>query len=364
MDAAEREGSMQTKVGDKLKNVPGQYKHRASYDFLNGMFKVCAGGFCIAECEDSEVADAICLMWNADLRPTDRGVKVSEEVVRLAYQHAPNWQAVADSLNHKIAQRKWCNKCGWQPCDCFKLPASDDEFRQTEIALLRGRLRTIGMAGEFGATNAEVVKRLAELENTQDQARQYMQHAQQREHRINELEAELLALRVSEPEPQVWPICKWCLTDLERWVRQSGKCPACGAIDWMEKPTQPETPRCATHGTLMVKRELGYYCDKCQPETGAVRYPQRATHCEKISEEDAAKAIAAAQKQIRKIEDAHIRRAWEQPDAVRELPEKWEKEWPLSESMDHCYAINAHAVHACAAELRAALSREEKPNAK
>ena len=278
MDAAEREESMETKIGDKLKNVPGQYKHRASYDFLNGMFKVCAGGFCIAECEDSEVADAICLMWNADLRPADK------------WDEGRTFEQVWDEQG-----------INWLPS-----PANPYCYKEFAKAFWDA------------------------------------------------------ALRISEPEPQVWPICKWCLTDLERWVRQSGKCPACGAIDWMEQPAQPETRRCATHGTLMVKRELGYYCDKCQPETGAVRYPQRATHCEKISEEDAAKAIAAAQKQIRKIEDAHIRRAWEQPDAVRELPEKWEKEWPLSESMDHCYAINAHAVHACAAELRAALSREEK----
>jgi hypothetical protein len=45
------------------------------------------------------------------------------------------------------------------------------------------------------------------------------------------------------PEPaNRWPKCKWCCTDLERFVRESGKCPACGAIDFMEPPAAPEQP--------------------------------------------------------------------------------------------------------------------------
>jgi hypothetical protein len=67
--------------------------------------------------------------------------------------------------------------------------------REVNIALLRGRLHTIGMAGEFGPTNGEVVARLRELEYTSDQARQYIQNAKDREHFINELRAELRAER-------------------------------------------------------------------------------------------------------------------------------------------------------------------------
>ena len=44
----------------------------------------------------------------------------------------------------------------------------------------------------------------------------------------------------SGPAPQQWPICKWCHTDLERWVQQAGKCPKCGAIDFMEPQPCPD----------------------------------------------------------------------------------------------------------------------------
>ena len=65
--------------------------------------------------------------------------------------------------------------------------AADRLDYETEIALLRGRLRTIGLAREFGVSNQEVAARLRELESMQDQARQYIQHAKEREHLINEL---------------------------------------------------------------------------------------------------------------------------------------------------------------------------------
>ena len=76
-----------------------------------------------------------------------------------------------------------------------------------EIALLRARLRTIGLAGEFGPTNGEVVKRLAELENTNEQARQYIQNAQAREHRINELETALATAILEEHDKSCYT-CK------------------------------------------------------------------------------------------------------------------------------------------------------------
>ena len=43
------------------------------------------------------------------------------------------------------------------------------------------------MAGEFGPTNSQVAIRLRELESREDQCRQYIQHAQEREHEINVL---------------------------------------------------------------------------------------------------------------------------------------------------------------------------------
>jgi hypothetical protein len=70
-----------------------------------------------------------------------------------------------------------------------------------EIALLRARLHTILLSIEGGSRNPEVTKRLAELENTSDQARQYVQNAQAREHenaalrsRIERLEGALRAI--------------------------------------------------------------------------------------------------------------------------------------------------------------------------
>ncbi len=77
--------------------------------------------------------------------------------------------------------------------------ASEALDYQVEIALLRGRLRTIHLAETFSG-NAEVVKRIAELENTSDQARQYIQNAQEREHRINELESALAAATAERGE--------------------------------------------------------------------------------------------------------------------------------------------------------------------
>ena len=67
------------------------------------------------------------------------------------------------------------------------------EKHEVELALLRGRLNTIHLAGTFGPTNQIVVERIQELEWRDDQARQYIQHAQEREHRIAELEALLAA---------------------------------------------------------------------------------------------------------------------------------------------------------------------------
>lgn len=57
-----------TSDNNPLLNVPAQYKQRAFYDLIDGSFKVCAGGYGLAECEDSEVAHAICLMWNMALQ--------------------------------------------------------------------------------------------------------------------------------------------------------------------------------------------------------------------------------------------------------------------------------------------------------
>ena len=64
---------------------------------------------------------------------------------------------------------------------------------EMEITLLRSRLRTIHLAGTHGMSNREVADRVAELENISDQSRQYIQNAQQREHRIHELEDALAA---------------------------------------------------------------------------------------------------------------------------------------------------------------------------
>src|SRR5882724_12315582 len=64
---------------------------------------------------------------------------------------------------------------------------------EAEILLLRGSLATIHLAGTFGPTNQTVVERIQKLEFTDAQARQYIQNAQTREHRITELEAALEA---------------------------------------------------------------------------------------------------------------------------------------------------------------------------
>ena len=66
--------------------------------------------------------------------------------------------------------------------------AGADEI--VEIALLRAALATVHLAGTFGGTNQEVANRLAELEYTHIQAKQYIAHAQQREQEINKLRAE------------------------------------------------------------------------------------------------------------------------------------------------------------------------------
>lgn len=84
------------------------------------------------------------------------------------------------------------------PADQSALDWHDAELRKDadiEIALLRGRLRTIGIAGEFGATNGKVMARLRELENLSDQARQYIQHAQEREHHFHEIEDRVAELK-------------------------------------------------------------------------------------------------------------------------------------------------------------------------
>ena len=54
------------------------------------------------------------------------------------------------------------------------------------------------------------------------------------------LAGQLIADYSAEVERKVlernrWPVCKWCHTDLERWVESAGKCPFCGAIDFIEK---------------------------------------------------------------------------------------------------------------------------------
>src|SRR5882724_10884845 len=64
---------------------------------------------------------------------------------------------------------------------------------EAEILLLRGSLATIHLAGTFGPTNQTVVERIQKLEFTDAQARQYIQNAQIREHRITELETALEA---------------------------------------------------------------------------------------------------------------------------------------------------------------------------
>lgn len=81
-------------------------------------------------------------------------------------------------------------------------PQGDVGALQVEMTLLRGRLNTIHLAGTFGETNQRVVKRIQQLEWTDDQARQYIQHAQEREHRINELEARLAAQELATPPQQ------------------------------------------------------------------------------------------------------------------------------------------------------------------
>ena len=45
--------------------------------------------------------------------------------------------------------------------------------------------------------------------------------------------AALAAQPVAPPDP-LWPKCKWCGSDLERYVKETGTCPKCGAIDFNE----------------------------------------------------------------------------------------------------------------------------------
>lgn len=88
-----------------------------------------------------------------------------------------------------------------------RLEASEAAHK-VELALLRGRLHTIGMAGEFGPTNSEVVARLRELEYTSEQARQYVQHAKEREGKLAEAERQLAELRERpHPEHDTCPCC-------------------------------------------------------------------------------------------------------------------------------------------------------------
>lgn len=77
-----------------------------------------------------------------------------------------------------------------------KEPPAPQPLAAVEHALIVARLKTIGMAGEFGG-NTAVVARIRELEYTDHQAREYIQNAQSREHLINELESEAAQLRES-----------------------------------------------------------------------------------------------------------------------------------------------------------------------
>lgn len=43
-----------------------------------------------------------------------------------------------------------------------------------------------------------------------------------------------------QPAPSVWPVCKWCHEDLIRFAQSAGKCPACGALDFMEPAPRAE----------------------------------------------------------------------------------------------------------------------------
>lgn len=53
--------------------------------------------------------------------------------------------------------------------------------------------------------------------------------------------------------PQGWPKCKWCKTDLERFVKESGKCPKCGALDFFEVGETPQPASSEEGGTFAAE---------------------------------------------------------------------------------------------------------------
>lgn len=74
-------------------------------------------------------------------------------------------------------------------------------------------------------------------------------------------------------------------------------------------------------------------------------------------------APAALREQLSKLNDDYYALAVRETK-VRELTARWRKEFTVHNDMDQSYAIHAHAVQACAAELEAALAAPVKEEGK
>jgi hypothetical protein len=56
------------------------------------------------------------------------------------------------------------------------------------------------------------------------------------------IDAEPPAVPAPTNSKSIWPTCKWCGADLERFVKDSGKCPKCGAMEFPTVPAPTHTP--------------------------------------------------------------------------------------------------------------------------
>lgn len=97
-------GGEQAREPEQFVNLPKQYQGRWTYEYneKRQCFQVCTGGYCVAETEDSEVADTICNLKNAaHCREAEQREWESWGIVEIAVRN----QSVADYVKH------WESRC-------------------------------------------------------------------------------------------------------------------------------------------------------------------------------------------------------------------------------------------------------------
>ena len=113
-------------------------------------------------------------------------------------------------------------------------------------------------------------------------AEKSLENISERFHRIKHTLGRDAALRdlsgaPAAPPAREWPKCKWCHSDLVQFVKNSGKCPKCGALDFFESAAPKDQTQAIEESVQALREASRSLANEVAACTGMSEWELRGT---------------------------------------------------------------------------------------